>query len=87
LFLSGAGAGDHISVGTDSQTGKWWDFYSNASQLGSPTGDATISNGVITRQFTNGTVVVNTGSSTTTVASSGTSTTVAPHDGKILLNS
>lgn len=89
LFLSGAGAGDHISVGTDSQTGKWWDFYSNASNLGSPTGDATISNGVITRQFTNGTVVVNTGSSTTAVAvaRAGTTTTVAPHDGKIILDS
>jgi hypothetical protein len=87
LFLSGAGAGDHISVGTDSQTGKWWDFYSTATKLGSPTGDATISDGVITRQFTNGTVVVNTGSSTTTVARSGTTSTLASHDGEIILNS
>jgi hypothetical protein len=87
LFLSGAGAGDHISVGTDAQTGKWWDFYSTASKLGSPTGGATISGGVITRQFANGTVVVNTGSSTTTLARSGTTTTVAGHDGKIILNS
>jgi hypothetical protein len=87
LFLSGAGAGDHISVGPDSQTGKWWGFFSTASKLGSPTGDATISDGVITRQFTNGTVVVNTGSSTTTVARSGTTTTLASHDGKIILNS
>ena len=62
---------------------------SNASNLGSPTGDATISNGVITRQFTNGTVVVNNGSSTTAVAvaRAGTTTTVAPHDGKIILDS
>jgi hypothetical protein len=86
LFLSGAGAGDHISVGTDSQTGKWWDFFSSAGQLGSPTGEATISGTLITRQFTNGEVIVNTGSTTATVGRSGSVTSVPPHDGKIIVN-
>jgi hypothetical protein len=88
LFLSGAGPGDHISVGTDSQTGKWWDFYNSASTLGSPTGQATVSGNLIVRQFTNGEVIVNTGGTTTTVVAraGGPATSVAPHDGKIILN-
>ncbi len=87
LFLSGAGPGDHISVGTDAQTGKWWDFFNRAGQLGSPTGDASISNGVIVRHFTNGEVVVNTGGTTAKVArAGGTTTSLAPKSGTIILN-
>jgi len=82
LFLAGAGAGDHISVGTDSQTGTWWDFFANAGKLGSPTAAATVSGSLITRPFTGGEVVVNTGSSAVTTRSAGT---VAGHDGKIIV--
>jgi hypothetical protein len=87
LFLAGAGAGDHISVGTDSQTGKWWDFFTSAGKLGSPTAAATITSaGVVSRPFTYGKVVVNTSSSTTTVSRSGGTTSLAPHTGAIILN-
>lgn len=62
LFLVGAGTGDHISVGTDQQVGKWWDFYSQAGQLGDPTSAAITSGRQIVRRFTHGKVVVNVGS-------------------------
>jgi hypothetical protein len=81
LFLVGAGPGDHISVGTDSQTGKWWDFFTQAGKLGSPSGSATTSGSLVTRQFTGGTVVVNTGSTTLVTRS----TSLAPHTGKIII--
>ncbi len=83
LFLTGAGRGDHISVGTDSQAGKWWDFFGNAGKLGDPTGPPSTSGSLIVRHFAHGEVVVNTGSSSTSTRSAGT---VAPHDGKIILN-
>jgi hypothetical protein len=87
LFLAGAGPGDHISVGTDSQTGKWWDFFTSAGQLGSPTAEPTVgTNGLIVRQYTNGKVAVNTSNTTTTVTRSGGTTSLAPHTGKIILN-
>jgi hypothetical protein len=82
LFLVGYGPGDHISVGTDSQTGKWWDFFASAGKLGDPKGAATTSGNVVTRQFASGQVVVNTGSTSVTV---GRSVSLAPHTGKIIL--
>jgi hypothetical protein len=82
LFLAGAGPGDHISVGSDSQTGKWWSFFDTAGKLGNPTAAAKTSGNVVTRQFANGQVVVNTGSSSVTV---GRSVSLAPHTGKIIL--
>ncbi|HET6850629.1 MAG TPA: hypothetical protein VFH74_17370 [Gaiellales bacterium] len=82
LFLTGAGPGDHISVGSDSQTGKWWDFFTSAGKLGNPTGAATTSGSLITRHYTYGEVVVNTGSSSVTATRS---VSLAPHTGKIIL--
>ena len=83
LFLTGAGPGDHISVGTDSQTGKWWDFFANAGKLGDPTSVATTSGSLIIRRFAHGEVVVNTGNSSVTT---GRSVSLAPHTGKIILS-
>ena len=82
LFLAGAGRGDHISVGTDAQTGKWWDFFSRAGKLGRPSGSATVSGNLVTRKFTGGRVVVNIGSSS---ISATRSVSLAPHTGKIIL--
>ena len=81
LFLVGAGPGDHISVGTDSQTGKWWDFFTQAGKLGSPSGSPSTSGSLVTRQFTGGQVVVNTGSTTQVTRS----TSLPPHTGKIII--
>lgn len=90
LFLSGYGRGDRISVGTDQQAGKWWDFFNHAGQLGRPTAKMRVNGTIITRTFTNGMVVVNTGSSAHTlgrVASrlANGSDTVKAHSGRILL--
>jgi hypothetical protein len=90
LFLSGYGKGDRISVGTDQQAGKWWDFFNRAGQLGRPTAKMNVNGTIITRTFTNGMVVVNTGSSAHTlgrVASrlANGSKTVKAHSGRILL--
>jgi hypothetical protein len=90
LFLSGYGKGDRISVGTDQQAGKWWDFFNRAGQLGRPTAKMRVNGTIITRTFTNGMVVVNTGSSARTLGrvasrlASG-SNTVKAHSGRILL--
>jgi hypothetical protein len=90
LFLSGYGRGDRISVGTDQQAGKWWDFFKRAGQLGSPTAKMHVNGTIITRTFKHGMVVVNTGSSTKPLGrlasrlSSG-SDTVKAHSGRILL--
>jgi hypothetical protein len=90
LFLSGYGKGDRISVGTDQQAGKWWDFFNRAGSLGRPTAKMKVNGAIITRTFTKGMVVVNTGSSAHTlgrVASRLTSGSdiVKGHSGKILL--
>jgi hypothetical protein len=90
LFLSGYGRGDRISVGTDQQAGKWWDFFKRARQLGKPTAKLNVNGTIITRAFKNGMVVVNTGSSAQPlgrVASriAGASKIVKAHSGRILL--
>jgi hypothetical protein len=82
LFLAGAGRGDRISVGTDAQTGKWWDFFARAGKLGRPSGLATVSGNLVTRKYTGGRVVVNIGSSPISAARS---VSLAPHTGKIIL--
>ena len=90
LFLSGYGRGDRISVGTDQQAGKWWDFFNRAGQLGSPTAKLRVNGAIITRTFKHGMVVVNTGNSAKPLGrlasrlSSG-SDTVKAHSGRILL--
>jgi hypothetical protein len=90
LFLSGYGKGDRISVGTDQQAGKWWDFFKRARQLGRPTAKMRVNGTIITRTFTNGMVVVNTGSSASSLGrvasrlASG-SKIVKAHSGRILL--
>jgi hypothetical protein len=90
LFLSGYGRGDRISVGTDQQAGKWWDFFKRAGQLGSPTAKMRVNGAIITRTFKHGMVVVNTGSSAKPLGrlasrlASG-SNTVKAHSGRILL--
>jgi hypothetical protein len=83
LFLVGAGRGDHISVGGDSQTGTWWRFFASAGKLGDPTGAARIRGSLISRHFGHGVVVVNIGSSRMTT---GRSVSLAPHTGKIILS-
>lgn len=93
LFLSGYNGGDRVSVGTDSQPGKWWPFFQRSARLGKPTGEARVAGGLITRTFENGTVVVNGGSSAKSltlaggkVATRATSRTIGPRDGMIVLN-
>jgi hypothetical protein len=85
LFLAGAGKRDRISVGSDSQAGKWWDFFDTAAKLGKPADRMHDHDGVIVRRYTNGTVVVNTTSSAQqlTVRRSGYS--LAAHSGKIIV--
>jgi hypothetical protein len=93
LFLSGADPSDRISVGTDAQVGKWWPFFGQAQGLGSPVGEPRVDGGLITRAYTNGTVVVNTGRTprTLTVRRLGSEAgrassaiEVAPRDGRII---
>src|SRR4051794_10974344 len=90
LFLSGYGKGDRISVGTDQQAGKWWDFFKRARPLGKPTAKMTVKGAIITRTFRHGMVVVNTGSSARSLGrmasrlASG-SKIVKSHSGRILL--
>lgn len=61
LFLLGAGPGDRISVGSDTQAGRWWDFYNAAGKLGRPRGSAAaVRGGLLVRRFTHGFVSVNT---------------------------
>jgi hypothetical protein len=85
LFLAGAGRRDRISVGSDSQAGKWWDFFDTASQLGRPDGRAVDHDGVLVRAYTNGVVIVNTtsGARQLTVRRSGYS--LAAHSGRIVI--
>ena len=92
LFLSGYGPGDRISVGTDQQAGKWWDFFNRAGKLGKPTHKMKTNGAIITRTFKHGMVVVNTGSTThalgrvaSRLAHGNVSKTVKGHSGKIIL--
>ncbi len=84
LFLAGAGRRDRISVGADSQAGKWWDFFNTAAQLGKPAGRMQQHDGVLVRAYTHGLVIVNTTSSARelTVRRSGYS--LAAHSGRII---
>jgi hypothetical protein len=86
LFLAGAGRRDRISVGADTQAGKWWDFFNTAAQLGRPAGRLHEHDGVLTRPYTHGLVIVNTTSSARqlTVRRSGYS--VAGHSGRIIVD-
>lgn len=86
LFLAGAGKRDRISVGSDTQAGKWWDFFNTASRLGVPAGRAVNHDGVLVRPYTHGVVMVNTtsGSRSLTVRRSGYS--LAAHSGKLILD-
>jgi len=86
LFLAGAGRRDRISVGSDAQAGKWWDFFDTAAQLGKPAGRLHQHDGVLTRPYTNGVVIVNTTSSARqlTVRRSGYS--LAAHSGRIVID-
>jgi hypothetical protein len=86
LFLVGAGKGDRISVGSDSQAGKWWDFFNTAKGLGSALAPATTSGYIITRKYRNGVVVVNTSRTTQSFVRAGSSRTLGPRDGEIILN-
>lgn len=86
LFLVGAGKGDRISVGGDSQAGKWWDFFTTAKGLGSALAPATTSGYIITRKYTHGVVVVNTGRSAQSFVRAGGSRTLGARDGEIILN-
>jgi hypothetical protein len=85
LFLAAAGRRDRISVGSDSQAGKWWDFFDTASQLGAPAGRFRDLDGVLVRPYTHGMVIVNTtsGSRQVTVRRSGYS--LAAHSGRIVI--
>jgi hypothetical protein len=86
LFLVGAGKGDRISVGSDSQAGKWWDFFNTAKGLGSALAPATTSGYIITRKYKNGIVVVNTSRTAQSFVRAGSSRTLGARDGEIILN-
>jgi hypothetical protein len=87
LFLAGAGNGDRISVGTDAQAGKWWDFFTKARSLGKAVGSATTSGNLLTRRYTHGFIVVNIGRTAARVSRSGVTKLVAAHDGRIVITS
>jgi hypothetical protein len=97
LFLSGYDGSDRVSVGTDTQPGKWWPFFNKGAKLGSALGPATVSGGLITRPFEHGMVVVNGGSTSKSITMPGAargaqqmaaaaSVTIGPRDGTIILN-
>jgi hypothetical protein len=86
LFLAGAGKGDRISVGTDAQAGKWWDFFNKAGSLGRAVADAKTSGGLITRRYSHGYILVNTGRTAARFSRSGISKTVGARDGMIVIN-
>ncbi len=85
LFLMGAGRGDRISVGSDSQAGKWWDFFDRARLLGRAVGRATTTGNLLSRRFSRGFVVVNIGRTAQRFSRSGVSKTVSAHDGTIVI--
>jgi hypothetical protein len=86
LFLMGAGKGDRISVGTDSQAGKWWDFFNRAKGLGRAVAPATTTGNLMTRRYRNGFVVVNVGRTAQRFSRSGVSRTLAARDGLIVVS-
>jgi hypothetical protein len=60
LFLLGKGPGDRISVGSDTQAGHWWHFFTTAGKLGRPLGKvSTVGGGLLVRRFAHGVVSVN----------------------------
>jgi hypothetical protein len=89
LFLVGQGQGDRISVGSDTQAGKWWSFYDSAKKLGSAVAPAKVSGNLVTRKYQGGTVVVNIGSKTARLGSRlarrTSRDTVKAHHGRIIL--
>jgi hypothetical protein len=89
LFLVGQGSGDRISVGSDTQAGRWWPFYDSAKKLGSAVGTAKVNGNLISRKYQGGTVVVNVGSRTTRLgarlARRTSRDTVKAHHGRIIL--
>jgi hypothetical protein len=85
LFLAGAGKGDRISVGTDAQAGKWWDFFTKAKSLGRAVAPATTTGNLLSRRFTNGFIVVNTGRTAQRFSRSGVTRTVSARDGMIVI--
>lgn len=85
LFLTGAGKGDRISVGTDAQAGKWWDFFNQAARLGHSAGPATTTGNLISRRYRNGFIVVNTGRTAQRFSRSGLTKTLAARDGMIVI--
>ena len=77
-------------VGTDQQVGKWWEFFKPGGQLGRPTAKMKVNGTTITRTFTNGMVVVNTGSSASSLGRVASRLASGPkivkaHSGRILL--
>lgn len=85
LFLAGAGRGDRISVGSDSQAGKWWDFFDRAKLLGHGVAPATTTGNLISRRFSNGFIVVNVGRTAQRFSRSGVTRTLAARDGMIAI--
>ena len=85
LFLAGAGRGDRISVGSDSQAGKWWDFFDRAKLLGHGVAPATTTGTLISRRFSHGFIVVNVGRTAQQFSRSGVSRTLAARDGMIVI--
>ena len=85
LFLAGAGKRDRISVGSDAQAGKWWDFFDTASHLGAPAGRFTNHDGVLVRPYTNGVVMVNTTSASRQLSVRRSGYSLAPHSGQIVI--
>ena len=86
LFLAGAGKRDRISVGSDSQAGKWWDFFSTAARLGEPTGRPVNHGGVLVRAYTHGVVMVNTTSASRSLSVRRSGYSLAASSGKIVLD-
>jgi len=84
LFLAGAGKGDRISVGTDSQAGKWWDFFTRAKSLGRAVAPAKTTGSLLSRRFSHGFIVVNVGRTAQRFSRSGVTRTVGAHDGMIV---
>jgi hypothetical protein len=85
LFLMGAGKGDRISVGSDSQAGKWWDFFTKAKALGRAVAPAAATGNVLSRRYRNGFVVVNVGRTAQRFSRSGVTRTLAARDAMIVV--
>ena len=85
LFLMGAGKGDRISVGTDFQAGKWWDFFTKAKSLGRAVSPAVTSGNLLSRRFANGFVVVNVGGTAQRFSRSGVTHMLAARDGMFVI--